>query len=85
MKSKKPKCHCNEELNIQCSHCFREENIFDIAKKIADALLGGDGDRIVIERKGKPFGAEVNKISGGGNCRSSIERSVAEIISRRIP
>jgi hypothetical protein len=85
MKSKKQKCHCNEELNIQCSVCFREENIYRIAEEVATTLLGSDGMRLVIEREGKPFGEAVNKISGGGNCRSSVVRSVAAILSRRTP
>jgi hypothetical protein len=76
---------CNEELDIMCANCVRRDTINLLASEVASMLLGGDGERLVIERKGHPFSEETNRISGGGNCRSSAQHVIAHIISRRFP
>lgn len=83
-KKNKSKCRCNEELDIMCSECVRRDAIELIAKEVAEELYGQGGVRLVIEHKDRPFTAEMNRISNGGFCRSSIESIIRTHISRRL-
>jgi hypothetical protein len=84
MKKNLNKCRCNESLDIMCSNCVRRETIERIAASVADSLLGAQGVRLVIERKGKPFDESTNRISDGGYIKSAIESVVKKIVSRNV-
>jgi hypothetical protein len=45
----------------------------ELVTRVTNALFGKDGKRLVIERKSALFDEAVNRLSGGGYCRTAVE------------